>query len=352
MTSPIRTAALAIVLSAAVPSAMGQQRDRWTDPDFVARRLADIPPMRKSHLSTPQINPTVWRNNEPAVREHIRITRAVGYGLNTIDAQLRVFDLLDDLAAEYDAVPYVAMSPFHVPTAEIPKPANLDFTAGGFWSQLAYVDYAVSVAARHMARPPAYALLDCEVFRFGVSDFQDAVIYAKLSMVYGRIKQAWPNCQVIWFGQGATGWQTYRGWLTARTVSPEVPTDGFSVGLYRAEERLFMRECYRKTCAVADTQGIRRVLPWFSFSYHKRLRVADNGKRVLPVHERNVAWDTAVAWELGHEFDTGVPPWTRAEVSCGWPTPYVGGDLRPGYWEDFDAFARGAAGLPLPPPEQ
>lgn len=345
---------LAIViglLAVACVQAQDAKVDQWSDPAFVAGKIESLPRLAKPLCYWPRHGP--WQDTE-CFERFVQVVGAVGYNLNYRIAFDR-FGRLNELVEKHDLMPFALLQPYYTTSAGyVAADGNLDFDH--LDDHLAYVRDGVAEAAGVMVRPPAYVLLNTELFDCG-DDWPGRVARARLDLAYGLIKSQWPDAQIVWFCQGCSGWKSDAfGWSEiSQTVAPGVLGDAWSIGLYQLDQRYLTRQTMRRALEHASEYGVGQVIPWLGLGYSVHYDWTQRTWSQLPYGQVRAygAVDDAAVWELGWELNRELPvsgrstwvDWARAPIVCSWPSPWEGADLRAAWWRNFYAYACGAAGV-------
>jgi hypothetical protein len=352
------------ILGSCAAVALGED---WLNPNFIYGKINELPRLQKPHLSWPSNVIDLSAANRLLLKEHVRITGAVGYNLNFAKSFQTTWAYLDDLVEAYEAVPYVLLCPYDVLESSIAvgPERNLDVSSSGFLAHLEHALEAIELGRRHIRHPPRYVLLDTECFRTG-SDYENLIVGAKLNLIYAAFRNWAPDSKILWFCYGCSGWKSdYYGWRRWPSTLPQtVLTDALSPGLYQPEQRYLTRELMKRAFVNADELGIESVIPWISFGYQTEYDLYGTVWTLVPPYghrkQGGHPWSNQIAYELGWEIHRKLPrrassewvPWERVPATAGWPSAFVSGKPRPGYWENFYWYCRGAGEMRPQPGER
>jgi hypothetical protein len=183
-------------------------------------------------------------------------------------------------------------------------------------------------------------LLDSERFyvRPGDEKWNDAIREA-FDAIHLEAQSILPDTWIEWYGRGITRpdgetWMQTGLWTGREIKSP------MSCSLYMIPEEEAMRQTFQKTCALADTYGIKEVIPHVALGSGYRRGVI---KKLY--WEDNWDYDVTYSYRLGEELNKSTKDslYSRAGRVVFYPMPFY--EKTPHWGKHFIAYVRGATGV-------
>ena len=192
-------------------------------------------------------------------------------------------------------------------------------------------------------------LLDSERFYIKPNDktWNEGVREA-LDAIHIKTKEIFPDSGIYWYGRGIVRADGVSWSKTATWTGKELQGNSLSCSFYTVPEQEAMRETYRRTCALADSIGVKEVTPYVALASGYRRNLKTNLKWT-----DDWDYDLVYSWMLGAELN--IPAYAkdpetfaaydRAKIIIFFPAPFYDGT--PAWSKHFIAYVRGAHGIKM-----
>jgi hypothetical protein len=182
-------------------------------------------------------------------------------------------------------------------------------------------------------------LLDSERFyiRPGDEKWNEGIREA-LDAIHLEAQSLLPDTWIEWYGRGITRdeekWMQPGLWTGREIKSP------LSCSQYMVPDEEAMRQTYQKTCALADTYGIKEVTPHVALGSGYRRGVIKKA-----YWEDNWDYDIIYSYRLGREINKSTKDSLYSRISnvVFFPAPFY--EKTPHWGKHFIAYVRGATGV-------
>lgn len=312
--------------------------------DRIVHDLKSLPRLPVPHYSSPGVSgPNVWQKPEThaAMEQVVRISGALTVrGIWITEPE---FKMALDICKRNSAHLAIDWQVFH---RFFPKDAKYSDRGFKWWREFDELRIAIQRIKTWMAgsdvRVGAW-VLECERFARGASTASEITsAMTSRELVAQVIRHEFPGVPIEWYNRGGSD------------LVVALDGDTFSAPLYQPHMPAADAKNYQRVCAEADKVNIPYVTPWIAMgaAYRHFDQPQQDGK--VKVWDWQYRVPPVFLWNLGATINRPESrvlhpstPWGRAPWVVFHPSPLE--PLIPdNHWlACFNAYARGAAGLPL-----